>query len=212
MTESLKQDYLSIKSRIEKRINEFRRIKKSASNEELFEELVFCLLTPQTKSTMAGRAVEILKEKNLILEGAWEEISRELNIVRFRNNKAKYIVRARGQFYENGQWVLRAKLESFQDMALLREWLVKNIKGFGYKEASHFLRNTGFGLNLAILDRHILRNMVKMGLIPKIPDNLTAQIYLEIEKKLQEFSNQIQIPFDHLDFLWFYQQTGEIFK
>ena len=27
-----------------------------------------------------------------------------------------------------------------------------------YKEASHFLRNIGFGENIAILDRHILKN------------------------------------------------------
>ncbi|GAJ17855.1 unnamed protein product, partial [marine sediment metagenome] len=30
------------------------------------------------------------------------------------------------------------------DEIKLREWVVKNFKGLGYKEASHFLRNIGY--------------------------------------------------------------------
>jgi N-glycosylase/DNA lyase len=37
-----------------------------------------------------------------------------------------------------------------------REYLVEKLYGIGYKEASHFLRNTGI-FDFAILDKHILR-------------------------------------------------------
>jgi len=43
------------------------------------------------------------------------------------------------------------------------EWLVKNLTGLGYKEAGHFLRNIGSG-KIAILDRHILRNLHALAL------------------------------------------------
>lgn len=52
-----------------------------------------------------------------------------------------------------------------------------------YKEASHFLRNVGFGEDIAILDRHILKNLVKLEVINELPKTLTPKLYLEIEEK-----------------------------
>lgn len=204
--------FSQIKNCVDSRLEAFRRIKANGTDEQLFEELVFCLFTPQTKSTMAGKAVGILKEKDLLLNGSCEEISREINIVRFRNNKARYVVEARN-FFSSGKILnIRKKLEQFKDIFLLREWLVIHIKGLGYKEAGHFLRNTGFSFDLAILDRHILRNMQTAGIFSQIPDSLNPKKYLEIEEKLREFSSKIKIPMSYLDFIWFYHETGEIYK
>ena len=97
------------------------------------------------------------------------------------------------------------------DAIKAREWLVKNIKGYGYKEASHFLRNIGKGFELAILDRHILKNLVEFNVIDGIPA-LTKKKYYEIEKKMKEFSERIGIPMAYLDFVLWYKQTGRIFK
>lgn len=58
-----------------------------------------------------------------------------------------------------------------------------------YKEASHFLRNVGFGENIAILDRHILRNLVKLEVIDELPKTLTPKLYLEIEEKWETTVN-----------------------
>jgi len=90
--------------------------------------------------------------------------------------------------------------------------LVKSIKGIGYKEASHFLRNIGLGEDLAILDRHILKNLKLLGVIEKIPKSLSRKKYFEIEGKMYEFAKEIQIPIGCLDLLLWYKQTGEIFK
>jgi N-glycosylase/DNA lyase len=90
-------------------------------------------------------------------------------------------------------------------------FLVKNFKGFGMKEASHFLRNTGH-FDLAILDRHILRNLLELGVIEEVPESLSAKNYLAIEEKMKDFSNQIGIPFAHLDMLLWAKEAGEVFK
>ena len=103
-------------------------------------------------------------------------------------------------------------LENSKDIKSLRKWLVKNIKGYSFKEAGHFLRNIGYGSQIAILDRHILKNLVLFGVIPDIPKTLNEKTYLEIEDKMTAFSKKINIPMHHLDILFWYKQTGEIFK
>ena len=94
----------------------------------------------------------------------------------------------------------------------MREFLVNNVKGFGMKEASHFMRNIGLGKDLAILDRHILKNLKLYGVVDEIPNSLTQKKYLNIEAKFREFSEKIQIPMDELDLLFWSEETGEIFK
>ena len=93
-----------------------------------------------------------------------------------------------------------------------RAWLVKNVKGMGLKEGSHFLRNTGIGSDLAILDRHILKNMKLLKIINDIPRSLTEKTYLSIEEKLSEYSKKVNIPLEHLDFVLWYKEAGEVFK
>ena len=88
----------------------------------------------------------------------------------------------------------------------------QNVKGMGMKEASHFLRNIGFGGELAILDRHILKNLVAVGVIPEIPKSLSPKKYLAIESAMLEFSRSMGIPMDHLDIVLWYKEAGAIFK
>jgi len=92
-----------------------------------------------------------------------------------------------------------------------REWLVKNVKGIGYKEASHFLRNVGFD-NLAILDRHVLSVLHEYGLIDEVPRSLTCGRYLEIEEKLVELSEKLGLTLGELDLYLWYLKTGEVLK
>ena len=203
--------YKKIKPEIVNRISEFRKIWKDADNETLFIELAFCLFTPQSSARQCWRAVNILLEKNLLFTGHWEDISREINIVRFRNNKSKYLIEAREKFLSHDKGI-RELLDLHKDQAQKRAWLVKNVKGMGLKEGSHFLRNIGIGSNLAILDRHILKNMKLLGVIDDIPKSLTEKIYLSLEEKLSEYSNKVKIPMEHLDFVLWYKEAGEVFK
>ena len=201
--EELQEIYIKIKDEIERKIEEFKENGKN--DEKAIMEFVFCLLTPQSKAEKCWNAVLKLHEKNLIFNDSKEDILKELNGVRFKNNKAGYIIEARKHFNEIEKI---KKMESRE----AREWLVKNIKGYGYKEASHFLRNIGKGENLAILDRHILKNLKKLGIIKEIPSSITKKRYIEIENRMKEFSKKIGIPMHHLDFVLWYKETGRIFK
>lgn len=92
----------------------------------------------------------------------------------------------------------------------MREWLVKNIKGLGYKEASHFLRNIGFK-NFAIIDFHIINLLVKYDIIKK-PRTLTKIKYLEIETILRNIAKNLGVSLAELDLYLWYLETKKILK
>lgn len=207
--EELMQLYNPIKPQIEARLMDFRHIWETASDEDLFRELVFCLLTPQSKAKTCWKAVQRLDRKCMIAEAMPAQISEELVGVRFNLRKGEYICLARNMFSARS---LRATLAEFAEPLAARVWLVENVKGLGYKEASHFLRNIGLGEDLAILDRHILKNLALLGVIKEVPTSPTKRIYLEIERKMTAFSKELKIPMGHLDLLLWYKEAGEVFK
>jgi N-glycosylase/DNA lyase len=153
-----------------------------------------------------------LKEQNMLSKGSADQIKSRLHCVRFHNKKAVYIVAARTLFSKNGTLSIKPLLGQYADIHECREWLVTQIKGLGYKEASHFLRNIGLGENIAILDRHILRNLQLLGVMEDIPESLSKAKYGQIEIKMREFAQSVNIPFAHLDLLLWYKETGQIFK
>lgn len=210
--DQFKKLYRKKKGEISLRLGEFRQRGLQAGDDELFSELAFCLLTPQSRAKFCWEAIMNLKEQNMLLKGSADQIKRRLHCVRFHNKKASYLVAARNLFLRDGTVAVKPLLEQHDDNYECREWLVKNIKGLGYKEASHFLRNIGRGENLAILDRHILKNLHLLGVIAKIPETLSKNTYRHIETKMEKFALSAKIPFAHLDLLLWYKETGEIFK
>src|SRR5438876_2551730 len=125
---------------IQTQLNEIKQI-LNRNDDDVFAELCFCLLTPQSAAKTCWAAVSRLKERSLLLKGAANDIQPQLNDVRFGDSKAKYIVEARDLFTKDGKLYLKSHLYSFTNLFELREWMVENVKGLGYKEASHFLRN-----------------------------------------------------------------------
>jgi N-glycosylase/DNA lyase len=208
----LKKLYSFKKREISDRLKAFKRLWLNGKDEDIFEELAFCILTPQSKAKVCWNSIERLREKNLIFKGSPEEIRERIRDVRFKNKKADYLVGARSFFSKNGRICIKSVLKQFKDIHDCREWLVRNITGLGYKEASHFLRNIGFGDKIAILDRHIMRNLKELNIIKAIPKSLSRSRYLDIEKKMSAFSRKINIPLSHLDLILWCKETGEIFK
>lgn len=205
--------YLEKNKLFKERLKDFKKIWKNGTNEEIHLELSFCILTPQSKALNAWKAISDLQEKNLLFKGNVEEIVEYLNIVRFKNNKARYLVELREKMKdENGKIITKDFFNSIPTVLEKREWIVKNIKGMSYKEASHFLRNVGFGEEVAILDRHILRNLVKLEVIKELPKTITPKLYLEIEQKLKKYCKFVGIPMDEMDVLLWYKEAGVIFK
>jgi len=208
----LKKSYQKKRSEIKQRLRNFKKV-WNRSDEEIFTELCFCLLTPQSKARAADRVIKNMVKKNILFSDNRNRILKELTGqgIRFPKNKTKFILEAREFFTRNGKIDIKSKLEK-GSVDSKREWLVKNIKGLGYKEASHFSRNVGLGFDLAILDRHIMKNLVKYGVIDEIPKCLTKKCYLSLENKMRKFSKKVKIPMADLDLLFWSEETGEVFK
>jgi len=194
------------------RLEEFKGIWDRGTNEHIFAELVYCIITPMARGSMCGAAVDDMVRTGVLFTGAREQIKARLIGARFIHKKSAYIVEAREKFLGDGSRILRSVLGTIDDDQEAREWLVGHVKGIGYKEASHFLRNIGFTQELAILDRHIIRNLHSLGVIRETPDSLSKRRYLGMEKKMREFSNAVHIPMGHLDLLLWCKETGEILK
>jgi len=204
--------YDSKRQEIELRLNDFKKTWKKGTKKEIFAELVFCILTPQANGKLCWSAVENMITKEVLFTGDRSQIVKELSSARFIQKKSAYIIEAREKFLCDNRVSLKSVISKIDDGYEAREWLVKNVKGIGYKEASHFLRNIGFEQNLAILDRHIIKNLQFVGIIKKIPGSLSRGRYFDIEKRMMEFSKAIQITMSHLDLVMWYKETGEIFK
>ena len=206
----LLRDYSKKKEEIKNRLKDFEDSYKK-DDKHVFSELCFCILTPQAEAVECGKAIKELKANGLLFNGRPKAISPYIKAARFLNKKAEFIVNARELFKKNGSFSIKDRINQ-KDIFKTREWLVSNIKGIGYKEASHFLRNIGFGKDIAILDVHILKNLKNHGVISNIPKSLTKKEYLNIENKLRGFCKKINIPMDELDLLFWSKETGFVFK
>jgi N-glycosylase/DNA lyase len=144
------------------------------------------------------------------IEGSHDDplpyLHQETHYIRFHRTKARHLVRARDTFPQ-----IRFVLQNGHTSQGLREWLVENVYGLGWKEASHFLRNIGHR-NLAILDRHILRNLKAHGVLRTLPTSLSRRQYLDIEQRFLSFAQHVRISMDELDLLFWSRATGEILK
>ncbi len=202
--DNLRTSYREKSSAIKHRLMDFSAV----APEEYFYELVYCLLTPQSSAVNAGKAVTILRENNLREDIIDPEplLHQKEYYIRFHKTKAKHLLAVREEYA-----TIHPHLINGSSSADLRAWLVKHVKGLGWKEASHFLRNIGHR-DLAILDRHILRNLVRTGVLRQLPKSLTPKRYLAIEKRFKAFADRVKIPMDELDLLFWSMETGEILK
>ena len=210
--ENIKAAHAERRDEIRVRLGEFERIWANELDERLWEEMVFCFFTGGCSARMGMRSIEAVRP--LLLTGTHDELMNAL-VGRHRYPRARsgYIVASRDFLQEHCGLQLRKKLESFENHLERRDWLVKEkrIKGLGYKEASHFLRNIGLK-GYAILDKHILRSLAELEIIddPKPPN--TRSKYLIIEDKLKNLAEITQIDFDELDLVLWSMKTGEILK
>ncbi len=212
--DELQAAYEGRRREIEARLATFQSVWDRGSDDELFAELTFCLCAVQTAARRCDSAVHHLRERGLLLAGSSQEVAEILvaHGVRFHRTKGERIVRARRQFFLPNPSLRRSLAAQTDDVPALRKWLQARVLGLGWKEASHFLRNIGQGGELAILDRHILRNLRRLGIIDEVPGSLSRPRYLEIEERMRHFCMGVGIPLNHLDLLLWARETGYVFK
>lgn len=210
--EKIKAAYAGRRIEIKRRIAEFEDVWANAADERLWEEMVFCFFTGGCSAKMGLRSVEAVRP--ILLTGTHEELMNALvGRHRYPRARAGYIVASRDFLQEHCGLRLREKLNSFADPLERRDWLVKEkrIKGLGYKEASHFLRNIGLK-GYAILDKHILRSLAELKIIDDAKPPNTRAKYLTIEGKLKNLAKIVKVDFDELDLVLWSMKTGEILK
>jgi len=197
-----------VRAQVSRRLKQFEAF-RNKSSEQWFSELCFCLLTANSK---AKTAMQIQSE--LGAEGFYKADARHLKQClishkhRFHNNKTRFIIEAR-QHKD-----IKERIQGIVENAGLlaaRQWLVDNVKGLGYKEASHFLRNVGYK-NVAILDRHILNLMLENGFIEEKPKFLNKKRYLEIEERFKAIAEMLEMSAAELDLFMWSMKTGEVLK
>ena len=189
-------------ARIEGRLSEFKRMGEKG-NDEWFCELCFCILTANSKAKTALCIQEELGHRGF-LNKRQGDLARTIrrNKHRFHNTKAGYIVSARK--HSQIKDVIREEKDP-------RRWLVKNVKGLGWKEASHFLRNVGY-LDYAIIDRHVISILHQQGIIRGRPKTLNMKTYLATESRLGEIAKHLGMSQGELDLYLWYMKTGEVLK
>ncbi len=223
----LKRHHEERKDEIRARLAEFPEVYKKGDL-DIFKELCFCILTANTSAKMGITCIEAAGDEVMTadLEGL-----RNILCGRYRFWKIRptYIIHTRD--YLKGELgfgmnpltptplprgegnPLKQKIESLTDFHERRDFFAKNpgIKGLGYKEASHFLRNIGFK-GYAILDKHIVNLLFELGVLPTDDKPANRKKYIEIEDRLRDFSKEVGIDMDEMDLtLWSYK-TGVILK
>jgi N-glycosylase/DNA lyase len=199
---------------IRKRLGEFDEVWRKGSDARLWEELAYCIFTAGASARMGLDSVDAVRP--LLLNGAAEAMTAALKQAgahRFPVARPQYIVVTRNYFRAQFGMALRKRLREFSDPVERRDWLAqeKQVKGLGYKESSHFLRNIGVKGH-AILDKHVMRCLTEVGVVDSAKPPQTRKKYLEVEQELIRFAKDIRVDFDELDLVLWSMKTGEILK
>src|SRR5215470_6235370 len=210
----LRTTHVTRRKEICARLTEFDQVWNNGSDARLWEEMVYCIFTAGSSASSGMNAVNAVKP--LLDNGSRAAITRALKTppaYRFHNVRAEHVVATRKFLRANFSMRLRDQLESFQDSTERREWLAETpgIKGLGYKEASHFLRNIGFK-GYGILDKHIIRCLAELGVLDSAKPPTTRARYLASESLMKDFARAVGINFDELDLALWSMKTGKILK
>lgn len=207
--DDLRKYYKSVASIIKQRLMEFDYVLERADNNELFQELAYCILTANASARMGLNAINTLDSK--LFTGSTQEIVQRLRgVYRFPNTRADYIVRSRQFLQDTLNMDMRRVFAQYDDSPNeLRFYFKDNIIGLGHKESSHFLRNIGYK-GFAILDKHVISMLNMFGCNADKPRNRMQ--YEETEQKMKDFAKEVNIDFDELDLLFWSYKAGEIIK
>lgn len=212
---ALRKIYHEKQGAIHSRLSEFEAAFQK-SDAELFKELCFCIFAANTSARMGIKTVEFLGKALLEdgVSGLQEKLHDGACRYRFWRVRAKYIVHTRNYFHGACSFKIKSYIRSFPSVYDARNSFAedKNIRGIGFKEASHFFRNIGFVDEFAILDKHVLLSLKELKAVGRRQKAAGRKNYLFVEKKMKALSEKISIPMGALDLLLWSGKTGEILK
>jgi N-glycosylase/DNA lyase len=204
MKEDIFSHYHNVQDQAKQRLQRFKD--KPETDEALFEELTFCVFAANSSAEMGLKAVNLLKP--VLYTG--DETTYKDRVdgkVRFYNVRSEYTAHNHNVI-TNLDKPLRERIQEHDEP---RKLIEDYFKGIGWKESSHFLRNTGH-TGYCILDKHVRGIMADLDVLndDDYPNTLSA--YEEKERRIHEFCANHDLNVDVLDLaLWSYK-TGQILK
>jgi N-glycosylase/DNA lyase len=179
--------------------------------EDTFYEGCYALCAAQNPAVRTAEAVRRMRSADMYgrLPSSGEAIRVELagimrGLVRFHNVKSGRVAAFRGQV----AGIHGALAEAGDEQATaLRDWLIGEVVGFGFKEASHFLRNVGFR-GLTIPDIHVLRRLAELGLVDEPSGSPGPKAHREADAAMRRYAEAIGADLDELDVLWWSRGSG----
>ncbi|MGB9561515.1 MAG: hypothetical protein ACPL6C_01750 [bacterium] len=213
LVDELRLDFERRSEPIRTLIRSFERKYKKCGDCELFDELVYVILAAGSSAESALRGAQALKGIYRMRESIEQtDIQKRLKSAscRFWRIRGRYIFSAINRLKD---FSLAGEINRRADNPYeLREFIVSEFDGIGYKASSHFLRNIGI-FGLAILDKHILNSMVEFGVMREIPAKMEKpEIYKEVEKKFQDFARVCGLTVEELDLLLWSRKAGMLIK
>jgi N-glycosylase/DNA lyase len=152
------QDYIAANYNVGLRHYKKTFLTDRTDSVEVFYLFVFCLLVPGGRATRTKEAVVMLRHGMDYLNRDYtrKELLETIHgYVRFPSQKVDRLIEFKIMWPVFSKWLFQA-MEYKLSAVKVRENIVNNIQGFGYKAASHALRNLGY-TNLAVIDTHILK-------------------------------------------------------
>lgn len=205
LREELRREHALHAAEIRTRLEEFR----SVPVHRYFYELCYCLMTPQSSALQCDKVSRELEQRSFFtrpFDPTPLLRSFDGGYVRFHNVKARRLLKARDEYAQ-----VLAIVQSEDSDREVRNTLACAVHGIGMKEASHFLRNIG-RTEVTIIDRHILRNMVRLGALENDTPPSSPRRYLAIEHVFDGIAAELGMRVDELDLLLWRRETGFILK
>jgi len=200
---------------IQERLN--RRI--ALDERRLWWELSSCILSSQVPyplSTAAANAIDndgILHDKRTStakrakrleeLLSTPLEVEGKQRAYRFPVARARQLAAAHDVVMDT-KGSLGELIHNLETASETRSWFVKHVSGIGPKQASMFLRNVGVSYELAILDRHVLNYMTKLGMYSGENYSISSlSQYRRHEDTLKKHAEDLNCPVGLLDWaIW----------
>jgi N-glycosylase/DNA lyase len=167
-----------------------KKFSETKSKENIFYDLCFAICAPQTTFKSNRKVIDELIRRDFYNKNIeLEELKTIIRPVRFLR-KAQYLLDAKIKFL----FIDKLISDNYFSEHQKRTWLVKNIKGLGYKASSHFLRNLG-AQDLAIIDTHIIKFMNI--------ENFLSKNYLTVENNFRKIAVDNNLSIAGLDaYIW----------
>ena len=192
----------------------------------LWRELSCCILSSQVTYGLARSVASAIDTEGALpsTHRAWEVVADDLMAVlsqtfyvsgrpcryRFPTTKSYQIAKTWAAVRSKSETLVEF-LSEFSDVDALREWMVRHAPGLGPKQSSMYLRNVGLTLDLAVLDRHVLRYMEAIELLEKGGHHTaTFRDYRTTESVLRRHADELGYRVGILDWaIWIVMRVAK---